>query len=99
MHGFGDCPKPVVPHGTKEIDLQIQRRQSFPIGQACRVRCANRRVCHIAQNAAVDRPHRVPVSRHICSDFDGRDAIARVDEIETQSSGDGRRVVKSRTEA
>jgi hypothetical protein len=98
VHRLRDGPKPVAPHRMEEIDLQVQARKAFSFAQARRVRRTNRGIGDIAENAPVHRPHRIRMPRKIRDDFDRRTALARINQIEPQSPGNGWWILKSRTE-
>src|SRR5260370_1411206 len=98
MNRPGDRSKPVVPYRTKKSDLQVDARKAFAFTQACRVSRSNRGVRNIAENTSVDRARRVPVSRHICNDFECRAPVAGVNEIEPEGICDRWWVLESTIE-
>src|SRR5262245_66420052 len=57
MNRSSDRSKPLVPNGSKEIDLQIDGGKAFPLCESGEMSCTNRRIRNVTQDSTMDRSH------------------------------------------
>jgi hypothetical protein len=86
-----------VPEWAKEIYLQIDAGETLVLLEGGRVSSPNRQICYIAQHAAMNCSHGIPVLPGISNQLNGRGARSDINEFETQRCRDSRRINETRT--
>src|SRR5713226_7957606 len=90
LHDASGGGEPSRPDGLEEVDLELERRERLALVERGRPGHPHRRVRDVAEDAAVERAHRVRVALRRL-ERDDRPARLDGDERESDERGDGRR--------
>jgi hypothetical protein len=96
MDRFSDRFKSFVPNGSEEIDLQVNAREALPFCNGREVSRADRRIRHVTQDSAMNRPHGIRMEIGLGFHFEGSRPFTDIREHKSKSLHDRKREIEHR---
>jgi hypothetical protein len=88
--------EPLVPNGSKEIDLQIDTGEALPICNSREVSRTNRRNRDVTRDSAMNRPHGIRMELGLSFHLKGSCAFTELNQPQSQSLHNGKREIERR---
>src|SRR4029077_634928 len=96
MNRSSDRSKPLVPNGSKKIDLQIDTGEALPLCKGREMSRANRRIGNVTQDATVKRSHGIRMQLCLGFHLHGGRPFTALNQPESESLHNGKREIERR---
>src|SRR5262245_31666250 len=96
MNRSSDRSKPLVPNGSKEIDLQIDGGKAFPLCESGEMSCTNPRIRNVTQDSTMDRSHGIRMELGLGLHLKGSRSLTNRNQLQPQSLHNGKRELERR---
>src|SRR5262245_43254378 len=96
MNRSSDRSKPLVPNGSKEIDLQIDGGKAFPLCESGEMSCTNPRIRNVTQDSTMNGSHRIRMKLGISLHLERSHPFTDLDQLESESLHDGKGEIEGR---
>jgi len=96
MNRFSDSLKPLVPNGSKEINLQIDTGETLPFCERREMSCANRGIGNVTQDATMNGSHGIRMELGLGFYLHGSSPFTDLNQPESKSLHNGKRKIERR---
>src|SRR5438132_14089946 len=94
MNGSSDRSKPLVPNGSKEIDLQIDSGEALPFCKSREMSRTNRRIGNVTQDSTMNGSHGIRMELGLSSHLHGSHPFTDLNQPESESFHNGSREIE-----